>query len=319
MSGRAKAFTLTDRRVFVAGHRGMLGGALVRRLEGSGCRLLTADRKTLDLRRQDAVADWLAAHRPQVIFLTAAHVGGIQKNIDRPAELLYDNLMIEANVIDAAWRAKVEKVCFVSSSCVYPRLAPQPMKEDSLWTGPLEPTNAGYGAAKLIGMELCRQYRRQYGADFITAIPCNLFGPGDEFGPEGHVVASLMRRFHEAKLAGANAVEVWGTGKAQREFLYVDDCADALVFLAENYSDAEPVNVGMGSDVSILELARLVGKVVGFAGEIALSPEKPDGMPRKLVDTGRLEALGWRHRTDLEDGLRTTYRWFVENAAAGGG
>lgn len=315
MTGQSPAFPLRDRKVFVAGHRGMLGGALVRRLDGSGCALLTADRKTLDLRRQDDVEDWLADHRPQVVFLTAAHVGGIQKNIDRAAELLYDNVMIEANLIHAAWRAKVEKVCFVSSSCVYPRLAPQPMKEESLWTGPLEPTNAGYGAAKLIGLELCRQYRRQYGADFITAIPCNLFGPGDEFGQEGHVVASLIRRFHEAKLAGAGSVEVWGTGKARREFLYVDDCADALVFLAENYSGADPVNVGMGSDVSILELARLVAKVIGFAGEIALNPEKPDGMPRKLVDTSRLDALGWRHRTGLEDGLRAAYRWFTVNVA----
>ncbi|HKW55302.1 MAG TPA: GDP-L-fucose synthase [Stellaceae bacterium] len=315
-SAAAPLFPLAKRRVFVAGHRGMVGSALTRRLGALGCEVLTAGRGEVDLRRQEATEAWLAARRPDAVFVAAATVGGILANDTRPGEFLYDNVMIAGNVIEASRRAGVKKLLFLGSSCIYPRLAPQPMTEEALLTGPLEPTNQWYAVAKIAGLKLCAAYRRQYGSDFISAQPTNLYGPGDTYDLEAsHVVPALIAKTHRAKVTGASQVEIWGTGTPRREFLHVDDLADALVFLMERYSDESHVNIGWGEDVSIRELAELVAAVVGYRGGFRYATEKPDGTPRKLLDTARLSAMGWRPRIALKDGLADAYRWFVDNVA----
>jgi len=309
-------FPLAKRRVFVAGHGGMVGSALTRRLAGIGCEVLTAGRGEVDLRRQEATDTWLRAQRPDAVFVAAATVGGILANDTRPAEFLYDNLMIAANLIEASRRVGVKKLLFLGSSCIYPRLAPQPMREEALLTGPLEPTNQWYAVAKIAGLKLCAAYRRQYGADFISAQPTNLYGPGDTYDLQAsHVVPALMAKTHHAKVTGAGQVEIWGTGTPKREFLHVDDLADALVFLMERYSDELQINVGWGEDVSIRELAELIAEVVGYTGGFRYAAEKPDGTPRKLLDVSRLSAMGWGPRIALRDGLADAYRWFVDNVA----
>jgi GDP-L-fucose synthase len=306
-------FPLSGRRIWVAGHRGMVGSAVVRRLSSEGCEILTVPRSGLDLRRQADVEAWMSEVRPDAVVLAAATVGGILANDTRPAEFLYDNLTIEANVIDAACRAKVSKLLLLGSSCIYPRLAPQPMTEDALLTGPLEPTNQWYALAKIAGIKLCQAYRRQYGCDFISAMPTNLYGIGDNFDLKGsHVLPALLRKLHEAKETGRRTVEVWGTGSPMREFLYVDDLADGLVFMLKHYSGEEHLNIGSGSEISIADLTRLVAEVVGWEGELVFDATKPDGTPRKLLDVGRLAEIGWQSRTDLSEGLALTYRWFLE-------
>jgi GDP-L-fucose synthase len=313
----AVLFPLSGRRVFVAGHRGMVGSALVRRLAGSGCEILTAGRAEADLRRQAETEAWMAAARPDVVFVAAATVGGILANDTRPGEFLYDNLMIASNVIEAARRIGVAKLLFLGSSCIYPRMAEQPMREDALLSGPLEPTNQWYAVAKIAGLKLCAAYRRQYGCDFISAQPTNLYGPGDTYDLRGsHVIPALLLKAHRAKLLGEAEVEIWGTGRPRREFLHVDDLADALVFLMERYSGEEQVNVGWGEDVSIAELAQIIAEVVGFEGGFRYDTGKPDGTPRKLLDVAKLTALGWHARIRLRDGLADAYRWFLESPAA---
>ncbi|HEY0129857.1 MAG TPA: GDP-L-fucose synthase [Allosphingosinicella sp.] len=312
----ASAFTLAGKRVFVAGHRGMVGSALVRRLAREDCEIITASRDELDLKDQRAVRDWMAEKRPQAVFLAAAKVGGILANDSYPADFLYDNLMIEANVIEAAHRVEVEKLLFLGSSCIYPKFAPQPITEDALLTGPLEPTNEWYAIAKIAGIKLAQAYRRQHGRDFISAMPTNLYGPGDNFAlNSSHVLPALIRKAHEARSSGAPLV-VWGTGSPRREFLYVDDCADACVLLMNSYADAQHVNVGSGEDISILDLTRLVCKVVGYTGPIELDPSKPDGTPRKLMDAGKLNGMGWAPSVSLEDGIARAYAWFLDNHEA---
>lgn len=309
-------YPLKGKRVFVAGHRGLVGSALVRRLALEDCEVVTAPREALDLRRQAEVEAWMADARPQAIFLAAARVGGIHANDSFPAQFLYDNLMIAGNVIEAARRADVEKLLFLGSSCIYPRLAPQPMAEEALLTGPLEPTNEWYAIAKIAGLKLAEACRVQYGCDFISAMPTNLYGPGDNFDLEtSHVLPALIRKAHEAKRRGEAALVIWGSGAPRREFLHVDDCADALVFLMQRYSDLAHVNVGVGEDVTIRALAELVAGAVGFAGEIVCDATKPDGAPRKLLDVSRLTALGWRPSIGLEAGIADTYRWFLDHAA----
>jgi len=310
-------YRLAGRRVWVAGHGGMVGAALVRRLAREDCEILTVGRAEVDLRRQSDVEAWLADVRPQAVIMAAATVGGIQANDSRPAEFIYDNLAIETNVVHGAWRCGVEKLLFLGSSCIYPRDAAQPMAEDALLTGPLEATNQWYAVAKIAGLKLCQAYRRQYGCDFITAMPANLYGPGDNFDPaSSHVIAALLHKAHKAKTAGAEALAVWGSGRPRREFLYVEDLADALAFLLQNYSGEAHVNVGAGKDIAIGELAALIAEVTGFAGDLAFDPSKPDGTPRKLLDVSRLRALGWAPSTGLRDGLARTYRWYCENARA---
>jgi GDP-L-fucose synthase len=292
----------------------MVGAALLRRLAGTNCKLLTVSRAELDLRRQAAVEAWMARHRPQAIFVAAATVGGILANDTRPAEFLYDNVAIEANVIHAAHVNGVEKLMLLGSACVYPRLAPQPMPEEALLSGPLEPTNQWYAVAKIAGIMLCRAYRAQYGSDFISAMPNNLYGPGDNFDLQSsHVIPALMRKMHEAKVAGSETVTVWGTGTPLREFLFVDDLADALVFLMERYSGDSHVNIGTGEEISIRDLALLITDAVGWRGRLAFDIDRPDGMPRKLVDVSRLLALGWRPQTSLRRGLELTYDWYLKN------
>jgi GDP-L-fucose synthase len=310
-------FPLGGRKVYVAGHRGMVGGALMRRLGRAGCEIVTASHRELDLRRQRETEAWLAAARPDAVFLAAATVGGILANDTRPAEFLYDNLMIAANVIEASRRVGVGKLMFLGSSCIYPRLAPQPMPESALLTGSLEPTNEWYAIAKIAGLKLCTACRRQWGSDFISAQPTNLYGPGDTYNvAASHVIPALLLKMHRAKLRHEPEVEIWGTGRPRREFLHVDDLADALVFLMERYSGDEHVNVGWGTDVSIAELAQLVAAAVGYGGGFRYASDKPDGAPRKLLDVTRLTTLGWRPRIALSDGLADAYRWFVANAAA---
>jgi GDP-L-fucose synthase len=310
-------FDLTGRRVWVAGHRGMVGAAIVRRLASENCEILTADRTQVDLMRQDQVERWMAKARPDVIFLAAAKVGGIQANDTRPAEFLYDNLMIEANIIAAAHQNKVAKLLFLGSSCIYPKLAPQPIPEGALLTGPLEPTNEWYAIAKIAGIKLAQAYRKQYGCDFISAMPTNLYGPGDNFDLQSsHVMPALIRKAHEAKLAGAGELRVWGSGAPRREFLHVDDCADALVFLMQRYSADEHVNVGSGEDIPIAKLASLVAKAVGFEGRLSFDRTKPDGTPRKLMSGDKLKAMGWTPKVSLHEGLRATYTWFAEHQAS---
>ncbi len=305
--------------VFVAGHRGLVGSAIVRRLEADGFTdLRTVGREVLDLRDQSAVDSWFDVERPRCVFLVAGTVGGIHANTSRPAEFLYDNLMIHGTVVQAAHRIGVEKLLYLGSSCIYPRLAEQPITEEALLSGALEPTNEGYALAKIVGIKLCETYRRQYGDDFISAMPTNLYGPGDNFDLEGgHVLPALMRRFHEAREAGDATVGVWGTGNAKREFLHVDDLADACLFLMDGYSEAGHVNVGTGVDLTIRELAETVRDLVHPGAELAFDNSKPDGMPRKVLDVSRLTGLGWTARTSLADGLVSTYAWFVEAAGRG--
>ena len=312
-------FSLAGRRVFVAGHRGMVGSACVRRLAREGCEVLVAGRDTLDLIRQAAVEDWMAEARPEVVVVAAAKVGGILANDTYPAEFLYENLMIEANLIHAAQRTGVVKLLFLGSSCIYPREAPQPIPEDSLLTGPLEPTNEWYAVAKIAGIKLCQAYRRQYGCDFISAMPSNLYGPNDYFHPErSHVIPGMMRRFHEATARGDASVTCWGTGVPRREFLHVDDLAEACVFLLRQYSDAPHLNVGTGADISIRDLAEAMARVTGFQGEIAWDRTKPDGTMLKRMDTARINALGWAPAIGFEQGLAETYRWFLDQPALRG-
>ncbi len=294
----------------------MVGAAVVRRLEREGSEMLTIGREDLDLRRQADVERWFAAARPDAVIVAAATVGGIFANDTRPAEFLYDNLLIAGNIIEAARRSATKKLLFLGSSCIYPRLAPQPMTEDALLTGPLEPTNQWYAVAKIAGLKLCAAYRRQYGADFISAQPTNLYGPGDTFDLQAsHVIPALMAKIHRAKLNGASDVEVWGTGAARREFLHVDDLADALVFLMGRYSDESHVNVGCGNDINIRELAGLIAEIVGFTGGFRFDTSRPDGAPRKLLDVSKLTEMGWRPRMALRDGLTDAYRWYLANVA----
>ena len=309
-------YPLNGKRIFVAGHRGMVGGAIVRRLQKIDCEILTVPHKEVDLRRQAETEAWLAANKPDTVFVAAATVGGILANDTRPAEFLYDNMMIEGNLIEGARRIGVRKLLFLGSSCIYPRLSPQPMKEEHLLTGALEPTNQWYAIAKIAGLKLCAAYRRQHGSDFISAQPTNLYGPGDTYDLQAsHVIPALLAKMHKAKVTNAAEVEIWGTGKPRREFLHVDDLADALIFLMERYSDESHVNIGWGEDVSIAELAALVAETVGFKGRLRYATDKPDGMPRKLLDVSLLEGIGWRPKIGLRDGLADAYRWFVENAA----
>jgi GDP-L-fucose synthase len=311
------SFDLAGKRVFVAGHRGMVGSAIVRRLAGEGCEVLTAGRAALDLKDQAAVRAWFAAERPDAVFLAAAKVGGILANDSFPADFLYDNLMIEANIIEAAHRSDVAKLLFLGSSCIYPKLAPQPITEDALLTGPLEPTNEWYAIAKIAGIKLCQAYRRQHGRDFISAMPTNLYGPGDNFDlSSSHVMPALIRKAHEARAAGADSITIWGTGTPRREFLHVDDLADACVFLMQHYSGDEHVNAGSGHDVTILELAEMVCRAVGFAGAIEHDLSKPDGTPRKLMSGDKLAAMGWAPRIPLEQGIAAVYRHFTEDVLA---
>lgn len=305
-------FELKGKRVYVAGHRGMVGGALVRRLAQEDIDLVTTDRREVDLCNQAAVFDWFAKVRPQIVFLAAAKVGGIVANNTLRAEFIYENIAIASHVIHAAHQSRAEKLMFLGSSCIYPKLAAQPLREDSMLTGPLEPTNEPYAIAKIAGIKMAEAYRSQYGSDFISVMPTNLYGPGDNYHPEySHVVAALIRRFHEAKLADAANVLVWGTGTPRREFLYVDDMADACVHLMKTYSAPDLINIGTGEDISIAEFARVVAKVVGYRGEIAFDASRPDGTPRKLLDVSRLASLGWRATTSLEEGLRRAYEAYL--------
>jgi GDP-L-fucose synthase len=311
-----RIFPLQGKRVWVAGHRGMAGSAIVRRLQTMDCEVVTAGREVADLTRQKETEDWLAASRPDAIFLAAARVGGIHANNSRPAEFIYDNLAIETNVIHAAHSVGVKKLLFLGSSCIYPREAAQPMREEALLTGPLEPTNQWYAIAKIAGLKLCQAYRRQYGSDFISAMPTNLFGPGDNYDLEqSHVVGALLVKMHRAKQARAPSVEIWGTGQPRREFLFVDDLADALVFLMERYAHEDTINVGTGLDLTITELATTIADVVGYRGQFVYNTSRPDGVPRKLMDVGRLTALGWSARTPFRDGMAQAYDWFLRNAA----
>ena len=309
-------FELKGKRVFVAGHRGMVGAALVRRLASEGVELQTVARAEVDLRNQAQVTDWFARARPQAVFLAAAKVGGIVANNTLRAEFIYDNLILATNVIQAAHQNGAEKLMFLGSSCIYPKLAPQPLREDSILTGPLEITNEPYAIAKIAGIKLVEAYRSQYGSDFINVMPTNLYGPGDNYHPEySHVVAALIRRFHEAKIAKAPEVEVWGTGTPRREFLYVDDLADACIHLMKTYSSDELVNIGTGEDITIAEFARVVAGVVGYTGKIAYDPSRPDGTPQKLLDVSRLARLGWRARTSLNDGIKLAYQAYLREHA----
>lgn len=308
-------YSLAGKKVFVAGHGGLVGSAIVRALAREACEIVVAARSELDLRDQAAVRAWMAEVKPEAVFVAAAKVGGILANDTYPADFLYDNLMIETNVIEAAHKVGVEKLLFLGSSCIYPKSAEQPIREDTLLTGPLEPTNEWYAVAKIAGIKLCQAYRKQHGDDFISAMPTNLYGPGDNFDLQSsHVLPALIRKAHEAKLAGAPTMTIWGTGSPRREFLYVDDCADACVNLMKIYSDHEHVNVGSGVDVTIRELTRLVCDVVGFEGEIILDETRPDGTPRKLMSADKLRAMGWSPSVALRDGIAETYRWFLAQA-----
>jgi len=312
MSSFQRPYSLKEKRVWVAGHRGMVGSALLRRLEREDCVPITVDRKDVDLTRQHQVEAWMSEARPQAIFLAAAKVGGIVANDTAPADFLYDNLAIATNVIHAAAATGVEKLLFLGSSCIYPKLAPQPLKEEALLTGPLEPTNEWYAVAKIAGLKLCQAYRHQHGCDFVSAMPTNLYGPGDNFDLQSsHVIPALIRKAHEAKVSGASELVIWGSGTPRREFLHVDDAADALVHVMSQYSDDMHINIGTGRDITIRDLAELMADVVGFKGRIVMDTTKPDGTPRKLLDIGKLAALGWQPSIDLKKGLESTYAWFV--------
>jgi GDP-L-fucose synthase len=312
---------MNNQRVFVAGHRGLVGSAVVRRLSQLGSAdVLTATRDQLDLRDQAAVNYWFRANRPEYVYLVAGTVGGIMANSTRPAEFIYDNMMIHATVVHSAHLFGVKKLLYLGSSCIYPRMASQPMKEEELLSGPLEPTNEAYAVAKIAGIKLCQSYRMQYGCDFISAMPTNLYGPHDNFDlTSSHVLPAMIRKFHDAREEGRNEVTVWGTGKPRREFLHVDDLADACVFLMNNYGDSMHINVGTGEDVSIAELAEMVRRVVHPAATIVYDTTKPDGSPRKLLDVTRLHNLGWRHRMSLGEGIEHTYQWFLEHKASARG
>jgi GDP-L-fucose synthase len=316
MAEPSVVFQLKGKRVWIAGHAGMVGSALTRRLAGEGCQLLAIERRQLDLRDQAATHRWLADNRPEAVIISAATVGGILANDSRPAEFLYDNLAIAANIIHAAAELKVEKLMFLGAACIYPRLAPQPISEDSLLQGAPEPTNEWYTVAKIAGVKLCQSFRQQYGCDFISAIPANLYGPDDHFDElSSHVIPSLLMRADQAKKAGAPEFIVWGSGKPIREFMYVDDCAEALVFLMKTYSDARPINIGTGQEISTGELAREVCEVVGFAGQLMFDRTKPDGAPRKALDSSRIRNMGWQPKVGLRAGLEQTYRWYLQHAA----
>ncbi|SLN24201.1 GDP-L-fucose synthase [Roseovarius litorisediminis] len=307
----AEAYSLNGKRVYVAGHRGMVGSAIMRRLAQEGCEVLTASRAEADLTRQAEVEAWFETHKPDAVFVAAAKVGGILANDSYPADFLYENLMIEANVIHAAYRTGVEKLMFLGSSCIYPKMAPQPISEDALLTGPLEPTNEWYAIAKIAGIKLCQAYRRQHGADFISAMPTNLYGTGDNYDLKtSHVLPALVRKVVEAREAGADEIEIWGTGSPLREFMHADDLADALIFLMKTYSDAEHVNVGSGQEVTIRALAEMIVAAAGYKGRIVHDTTKPDGTPRKLMDSERLLSMGWRPQISLEEGLARTIREF---------
>jgi GDP-L-fucose synthase len=307
-------YPLAGKRVWVAGHRGMVGSAIVRRLAREDCEILTTDRNAVDLKDQAATRAWVLDAKPDAIFVAAAKVGGILANETYPADFLYDNLMIEANVIEAAYRANTEKLLFLGSSCIYPKFAPQPIPEEALLTGPLEPTNEWYAIAKIAGIKLCQAYREQHGRDFNSAMPTNLYGPGDNFDLDtSHVIPALIRKAHEAKLRGDSALKIWGTGTPRREFLHVDDCADACVHLMKVYSGESHINIGSGEDITILELTRLVCDVVGFKGGIEHDLSKPDGTPRKLMSEDKIRQSGWRPKIALPEGLRTSYEWFVQS------
>jgi GDP-L-fucose synthase len=311
-------FRIEGRRIWVAGHRGMVGSAVVRRLAREDCEILTVDRDKIDLRQQTDVQAWMHATRPDAVILAAARVGGIHANASRPADFLDDNLTLQTNVIHTAAETGICKLLFLGSSCIYPRLAPQPISESALLTGPFERTNQWYAIAKIAGLMQCQAYREQYGCDFISAMPTNLYGPGDNFDLEGaHVVPALLRRFRAAALAGDSTVTIWGTGTPRREFLHVDDCADALVFLLRHYSEAQTINVGVGRDISIADLAHIVAAVTDFSGEIAFDTSRPDGTPRKLLDVSRLNALGWQARIGLKEGVASTYQWLDRELSQG--
>lgn len=308
---------MQSEKVYVAGHRGLVGAALCRALAGKGIAgIVTRSHDQLDLTDQAAVRDFFATERPAYVYLAAARVGGIHANDSRPADFIRDNLLIQTNIIDSAYKSGIKKLLFLGSSCIYPRLCPQPMKEEYLLTGPLEPTNEWYAVAKIAGIKMCQAYRRQYGFNAICLMPTNLYGPGDNFDlEESHVVPALIRKFHEAACAGADSVEVWGSGTPQREFLHVDDLASASLFLMEHYNESEIMNVGSGQEITIAYLAGLVGKVVGFSGSVHFNSALPDGTPRKLLDVSRLNALGWQSSIPLNQGIADTYAWFMENVA----
>jgi GDP-L-fucose synthase len=308
-------FDLRGKRVYVAGHAGLAGSAIARRLTSEGCEILIADHETLDLRKQEATANWIIRMRPDAIFLAAARVGGIYANDAFPGDFLADNLSIALNVMRAALAAEVKKLLFLGSSCVFPRNAPQPMTEDMLMTGALEPTNEWYAVAKIAGIKLAQAYRRQFGADFISVMPTNLYGPGDNYHPKNsHVPAALIRRFHEAKVEGAEQVAVWGTGKPRREFLAADDLGDACIFVMKNYSDEGFLNIGTGKEVSIADFAQIVAEIVGYRGKLVFDPSHPDGPPRKLLDISKLAALGWTAKTPLREGLQMAYMDFLSRS-----
>lgn len=307
-------FDLTNKRIWVAGHRGMVGRAVVRALADEPCEVLTVDRQSCDLTRQSEVESWMADNKPDAIILCAARVGGILANGTYPADFIYDNLMIESHIIAAAHQQKTEKLLFLGSSCIYPKMASQPISEQALLTGDLEPTNEWYAIAKIAGIKLCQAYRKQHGCDFISAMPTNLYGPYDNFDLQSsHVIPALMRKCHEAKISGAESMEVWGSGKVMREFLHVDDCAAGIVYLLKHYSDHEHVNLGTGEDVTITQLVETIQHVVGFDGTLRFDTSKPDGTPRKLLDVSKINQLGWTHTTSLAQGLTDTYQWFLDN------
>ncbi|HRJ12876.1 MAG TPA: GDP-L-fucose synthase [Alphaproteobacteria bacterium] len=304
-------YNLTGKRIFIAGHRGMVGRALIRRLQSEDCTVLTALREELDLTRQADVEDWFAQYKPDAVIMAAAKVGGILANQNAPVDFLLNNLLIETNTINAAFKSGVEKFLLLGSSCIYPKFAAQPISEDALLTGPLEPTNEAYAIAKIAGLKLCEAFRRQHGSDFISAMPCNLYGSHDNFDLEtSHVIPALIRKIHEAKISGAPNVTLWGTGTPLREFLFVDDLADALVFILQNYSDASPLNVGSNVEVTIAALAQTIADVIGYQGNFSHDSTKPDGTPRKLLDSTRLQNLGWIPQTPLAVGIRQSYEWF---------
>lgn len=301
-------------QIFVAGHKGLVGSAICRRLKKAGIEPIVADRSALDLTNQRAVGKWFGLNKIDEVYLAAAHVGGIHANDAYPAEFIRDNLVIQTNVIHAAWQHGVKKLLFLGSSCIYPKHAPQPMPEVSLLTGPLEPTNQWYAIAKIAGIKMCQAYRKQYGFDAISVMPTNLYGPGDNFDLEtSHVLPALLRKFHEAKVSGADSVIIWGSGAPRREFLHVDDLADACVFLMQTYSNPDIVNIGWGKDITISELAVLIAKVVGFQGDLQFDATKPDGTPRKLLDTSKLTALGWQPNIPIDKGIASTYDWYQKN------
>jgi GDP-L-fucose synthase len=304
-------FDLAGKKIFIAGHRGMVGRAIVRRLQREDCEILTAPRQELDLTRQMDVEDWFAQHRPHVVIMAAAKVGGILANAENPVDFLLQNLLIETNTIHAALTTKVEKFLFLGSSCIYPKFAAQPMHEDSLLTAPLETTNQWYAIAKISGLKLCEAIHRQYGASFISAMPCNLYGTHDNFDlHSSHVIPALIRKIHDAKISGAPNVTLWGSGTPRREFMFVDDLADGLIHLLQKYNEAKHINIGYGSDRTITEIAQAIADVIGFTGEFIYDASKPDGTPQKIMDSTRMHALGWQPQTTLESGLQITYNWF---------